>query len=241
MNNTKYAQTKKMCIFVEGQTEQIFVKKLIEEIASVKKVTVILSTARGGEKSERIHRNISQDTEEKEFFVQIIDSGNENSVVSDILENIEGLKNANFKKILGLRDLFPKKLTDLSKMKEYNQKLTKNLELDSKIIITIREIETWFLKEYTHFEKIDTRLTLEYIKILGYDLEMDNLEEDEKYSAPTKVMKQIYESLRKSYSKKKNRVEYLVDKLDYEKIYLELSERLTSLNEFLEELNGFFS
>ncbi len=58
-----YENSKKMCIFVEGQTEQIFIKKLIQEIASIKEVTVELFIARGGNKVER---NISQIDQQKE-------------------------------------------------------------------------------------------------------------------------------------------------------------------------------
>lgn len=240
MSSQEIYQMKKMCIFVEGQTEQIFIKKLIEEIASVKKVNVKLSTARGGEKSVRVQNDIFIEIEPKKYFVQIVDSGNENSVMSDVLENVKRLKESDFVKVLGLRDLFPKTLEELPKMKSANERLVKNLELEAKVMITVREIETWFLKEYTHFEKIDTRLTLDYIRSLGYDLENDDLEENENYHAPTEIMRQIYKSLNKEYSKKKNRVEYLVEKLDYEKIYLELYIKLKSLNELLKELNSFF-
>ncbi|MGL5779276.1 DUF4276 family protein [Cetobacterium sp.] len=241
MGNNTEITPKKMCIFVEGQTEQIFIKKLLEEIIAKKRLTIILSTVRGGEKIERVSVVQNETAERKEFYIQIIDSGNDNSVVSDIFDNKEQLKNANFKKILGIRDLYPKELEEYEKLSLGCNKLLRTSEIYSKVHIIIREIETWFLKEYTHLERLDTRLTLEHIRRLGFDLENDNLEKDHKYSAPAAVLNEIYKSISKNYSKKKYRIERLVNELDYEKIYTELREKLPILNELLNDIDEFFS
>ena len=39
---------KKMCIYVEGQTEQLFVEKLIEEIANKNNIAITVKSLKGG-------------------------------------------------------------------------------------------------------------------------------------------------------------------------------------------------
>ncbi|MGL5701994.1 MAG: DUF4276 family protein [Cetobacterium sp.] len=241
MQNIDEIDTKKMCIFVEGQTEQIFIKKLLEEIISLKNLTVILSTARGGQRTGRISTLDENIKSKKRYFVQIVDSGNESSVLTDILENEEKLRNANFIKILGIRDLYPKGMPDYERLCNGVNKVIRNLNTDIKVHIVIKEIETWFLKEYTHLERLDTRLTLEHLKSLNFNLDKDMLESDEKYNHPAGVLNKIYESISKNYSKKKHRIERLVSELDYAKIYLELRKELRSLDELLVELDMFFT
>ncbi len=148
-----------------------------------------------------------------------MDSGTDNRVVSDVLDNAD----------------------KLDKLKNICNREVSQLAIESKIHIVVKEIETWFLKEYSHLEKVDSRLTKEYIKNLGFDLEEDDLEMDDKYNKPSEVLKMIYQSVSRTYNKEKKRVEGLVEELDYEKLYIEIRLKLKSLNEFIIELDSFFT
>ena len=81
---------REIAIFVEGQTEQIFVKKLLEEYVGyslgleIKRITI-----RG---KERFIKITTQNSEANiEYFFLIIYVGNDEKVVSDIRENASNL------------------------------------------------------------------------------------------------------------------------------------------------------
>lgn len=42
---------KKMCIYVEGQTEQLFIEKLIQEITNKKNIAMTVKSLKGGGKT----------------------------------------------------------------------------------------------------------------------------------------------------------------------------------------------
>ncbi len=234
---------KKITIFVEGQTEQIFVERLITEIAGAKNVDIELKKSTGGRFNNRKIITIKRVTPTKQFYVLIIDSCNDERVQTDIRDRLPQLKAKGYSKVIGLRDLYPKKLEDLDKMIKYSERYINNpnIEINSKIIFAVMEVETWFLKEYTYLSKIDSKLVKEFIiNKLGYDLENDSLEENPKYYHPAKVLDEIYKLVGRRYDKTKKKVNKLVESLDYEKIYFQISKELISLNIFIKELDGFF-
>lgn len=82
----------KLAIFVEGQTEQAFVRKLLEEIAGTKNLLIEERAARGGRKDKRRMRRLDAiDADSgKKYFVMIVDCGSDERVKSDIVERYDG-------------------------------------------------------------------------------------------------------------------------------------------------------
>ena len=110
-----------------------------------------------------------------------------------------------------------------------------------KLIIAIMEVETWFLGEGSHFEKIDSSLTTSCINShLKINIEKDDLENDNKYAHPAEVLNRIYKIIGKEYDKKKDTINEIVEKLDYELIYCEVKKRLESLCNLVDCLDEFF-
>lgn len=236
---------KKLCIYVEGQTEELFVEKLITEIANKNEIAIIIKKLSGGGKNSGTEKSLTiiRDTEINEktkYYIQIINCQNDERVQSEIRENWLSMQKSGFEKVLGIRDLYPKKLEDLAKILKYMHIKDPNLKIIAKSIIAVFEIETWFLAEYNFFKKLDSRLTLEYIKNNGYDLENDKLDMDIKYHHSADILNQIYHLVGRSYDKTLVKSQFLVENLDYEKIYLELQDKLKSLKEFISELDDFF-
>ena len=73
---------KKLAIFVEGKTEQIFVNKLLREIAGTINISIEIQSQEGRKFVEVIMKDI--ETSATKFFVLIYNSGGDRRVASDI-------------------------------------------------------------------------------------------------------------------------------------------------------------
>jgi len=85
-----------------------------------------------------------------------------------------------------------------------NETLIKKASCPEKIVIcfAIVEVEAWFIAMYKLFEKIDKRLTSEYIKNkIGIDLE--NVNPETAFFHPANQMETIYRLAGKHYDKHK--------------------------------------
>jgi hypothetical protein len=189
---------KKIAIFVEGETEYDFIKRLLIEIVGQRNIEIIVFRMSGGSKEKATPRvqdlitpkvqDLSDEPNNHIFNVQAtiyISSGTE-KVNSDILEQKDSLSRAGFSKIIGLKDLrgdvnkIPLTPDDLPKIERVSRIVEQNcFPITTKIITVVMEIETWFLAETTHYIKIDKRLTREFIlsniSDLGFDPYSDNL------------------------------------------------------------------
>ncbi|MFP3089661.1 hypothetical protein LQZ21_04975 [Treponema sp. TIM-1] len=230
---------KKVAVFVEGQTEQIFADELVRHIFGHAKVAIEELRFSGKEGSRRIRTIRSVDAAPfTEYLFRIYDcqGGNENSTVkSDIREQFLGLLRESFSYIVGIRDVYP--LLDIELLKSnINLKLPNNPALPVKIFLAIREIESWFLAEENHYPLIDESLTVSHVNsIIGFDITTASTES---VNHPSFALKQIYQIAGKDYNKKKWEVERTVYVLDYENLYLNVRNRNNSLNELLTCLDG---
>jgi hypothetical protein len=230
---------KKVAIFVEGQTEQVFVDEFVRHIFGHAKVDVEILRFSGKEGVRRVRTIRSVDVESSMgYLFRIYDcqGGGENSTVkSDIREQFDRLRGESFSYILGIRDVYP--LIDLQKLKSrLSFNLPNDPSLPVEIFLAVKEIEAWFLAEENHYQLIDGSLTVPRVNsIVGIDITSDSTEV---IDHPSLVLKQIYQSVGKSYDKKKREVERIVYDLDYENLYLNVRNRNNSLNEFLTCLDG---
>lgn len=233
---------KKVAVFVEGQTEQVFADELVRHIFGHAKVAVEILQFSGKEGSRRIHtiRSVNR-ASSMEYLFRIYDcqGGGENSTVkSDIIEQFSKLKMESFSYIIGIRDVYP--LQDMSKLK---MMLNKNLPLDPvtpiTIFLAVREIEAWFMAEENHYHLINEALAISTVNsIVGFDITNDSTES---IDHPAVVLKHIYQSVGKNYTKKKWETERIVYNLDYDNLYLNVRKRNNSLNELLTCLDEFIT
>jgi hypothetical protein len=104
---------KKAAFFVEGQTELMFVRRLLEEIAGARHIAF---------REERRHAKTyivlsSGFIANQSYFVLIVDCCSDGAVASAIIERHAGLGVAGYDLILGLRDLYPLRIADLAALK----------------------------------------------------------------------------------------------------------------------------
>ncbi|MCM8535126.1 MAG: hypothetical protein NE334_04250 [Lentisphaeraceae bacterium] len=239
---------KKLAIFVEGQTEQIFVEKLIFYIADSYDICVEKRRGFGGRDHGRKFITLSSPEIEAPYYILLVDSSNDGRVLTDIREEYDGLIAQGYDKIIGLRDIYPHEYKDFRKLKKLSKHLVPKGKVQPVICFAVLEVETWFVAEYKHFKKIHQRLTPQFIKKrTGIDVTSGNLEnelypfKDELRNSPAADLNRIYNLVKRSYSKKKQQVMSIMKVLNMKEIVNEVPKRIPSLGFFLRQLDDFFS
>lgn len=231
---------KRIAIFVEGQTEQIFIHRLVREILGENKVSIVMKRSRGGATipKQEIVKGASF-SRNPDYYVLINDCGADNRVKSEIMENLENLSEKGYKYIIGVRDLYPlheKDYPRLEKGMNFLPKHYKTYRNALKIIIIIQEVETWFLAETHHLKKVDKRLNGSFInKYLGFNpFSMDVTQRRH----PSRDLNDIYRLVGKSYTKRHWQVEKLVNKLDFDNVIRNLKYDIPSLGQLVDALEN---
>ncbi|MBD2501309.1 DUF4276 family protein [Anabaena azotica] len=230
---------KKLAIFVEGQTEQIFVEKLLLEIVGYKQISIEIRKFSGG-KSNRKTETVKLGSPDSNYYVLLYDCGSYSHVLSDIRKQYISLNNNGYSKIIGLRDLEQTLLTEISKLEKSIQSNLKPLTqggIPVSVCLAVKEIEAWFLSEWNHFLKIDSSLTLQFIEQnCGFNPQLVDVEQR---LDPSEDLNFIYNLVNKTYSKNANDVQDIVNNLDYEFIYLDLVNTVKYLGYFIKEIDKF--
>lgn len=232
---------KKIAFFVEGQTEQVFIKRLVREIIGHKNLTILLKKISGGTNAPKREfiRNYSISLK-SEYIALIYDCGSDNRVKSEIIDNISSLREAGYSCIIGLRDLYPLAIEELPRLEKglkYLPYPLKKKDYPFDIVVAVREVETWFLAESSHFLKVDKKLTGRFIeKHLGFNPDLINPISREH---PSEDINRIYKLIGRSYTKKYWQVEKLVNRLDFNKIKKDIRFKIASLNDLITTIENF--
>lgn len=231
---------KKIACFVEGQTEQMFVERLFQEIAGYKNISIETYKFQGG-KSNRLSKKLhSSQVQNAPFFVLLYDCGSDSHVVSDITKQQISLTNNGYEKIIGLRDLYPKVLAQKDEIEKGIRGYLKPFQkkgIPISVNLAVMEIEAWFLAEWHHFAKIDHRLIPDFIlPKCGFELRNINVEQR---PHPTEDLQRIYQLIGRNYDKSEETSQEIINSLDYEFLYLELINSVKQLKIFIDEIDSF--
>lgn len=233
---------KKLAVFVEGQTEQLFVEKLLEEAAGRNRISIEKRQAFGGQSTKRRLKIIqaSDQNSNHKYFAQIIDCGADNRVKSDVVDNYDGLVAKGFDTILAIRDVYPDvTYNDIASLRAGLRYRVKTKPLGVIFVLGIMEIETWFISEHTHFQRIHPSITPDLIITkLGFDPRAEDIQ---LRPHPADDLDKIYRLAGFSYTKNRNVVQRTVNVLDYERLYLELPARLLDLHVLVHAIDQFLS
>lgn len=235
----------KTVLFVEGQTELIFTRELLLkyfEYSDIEIICLRLVTDSNTEKAEFDFQN-----ENATYHFQIINVGNDKSVLSAILKREKYLAKNDYKKIIGLRDMYSKEYKELSTtieenlikkfIEETNHVINNfNNEIEIRFHFAIMEIEAWFLGIQNIFEKFDKRLTNEFIaEKLATNFTL--IDPEVTFYHPANEIEKILGLIDVRYNKSKSIIEALVDCINKEEI-IELSkaEKCQSFRFFWKDL-----
>ncbi|MEL4898493.1 DUF4276 family protein, partial [Crocosphaera sp. Alani8] len=223
---------KKIAIFVEGQTEQIFVAKLLQEMAGRKNISIQIYKLQGKKKPSKHKPQLLEDRkiENSPFFALLYDCTGDSQVLSDINYQHKSLTQKNYTKIIGVRDLYPKSLEDKQKTEQADKRTIKffrETEIPIAMILAIMEVEAWFLAEYNFLSKIDKRLTSEFI-LQNYGLDLRKID-IETIPHPYDDLQKIYQLIDRNYDKKKEEVTEIVESINYQVLLSEVVKKVKQL------------
>jgi hypothetical protein len=227
----------KMAIFVEGYTEVVFLDQLIAEIANENAVRIEWRLISGGVTCPRTSRQLkaAQPDTGQEHFVIIFDCGGDDAVKTRMVKEYPHLAAAGYSKIICIRDVYPKfTYAEIATLKALLPKHVKTKPIIVDFILSIMEIEAWFLAEHSHFKKIDPAITLAAIARLGFDPAADDMQ---RRPTPAADLQSCYALGGKSYEKKNAKA--TIEALDYVHIYAGLAEKFPDLKKLCDIIETF--
>lgn len=230
---------RKLAIFVEGQTEQLFCDRLLRAVAVGRELGVELRKAWGGRNFRRaLALSARAPGRPAEHFVMIVDCGSDNRVKSDILELYDNLVATGYERIIGLRDVFPDASREqVPRLRRWLDYEVPRRPIDVHFILAIMEIEAWFLMEATHFHRLHKALTPQRVrKRVHFDPVNDNME---LRHHPAEDLNRIYQIFGGSYNKRRANTERTLDALDFGRFTTDLREKSEDLNRLVEMLENF--
>jgi hypothetical protein len=229
----------RLAVFVEGYTELILADKLITEIAGGKRVRLERRRIRGGATRRRTMRlldAIEPDTGQ-EYYLLLVDCGGDDSVKTRIREEYDNLARAGYRTVIGIRDVRPIDRADIPKLEHSLPLNVKTAPIRVFFILSIMEIEAWFMAEHTHFVAIDARLTPVFIQAnMGFDPSIDDMELRDR---PADDLNSIYGLVGQTYAK--HRSVQTVNAMDFARVYLELPPRYPYLQLLVTNIDQFLS
>ncbi len=233
---------RKMAIFVEGETEVSFTRRLIEELAGRNNVAVSVKKASGGSRNnariyQRIYAQNINDPNIKYYFL-ITNSSNDERVKSDIKDNYLSLASNGYSSVIGLRDIYPQHRRDIPNLQKYRNIGIPAGTLPVEMIFAVMETEAWFIGEYEHYTKISSTISLnDATRELGFDPRVTSAEQS---NHPASDLDKVYRLGNRRYlSKNKARIDRTVNALDYERLYLDTRSREPSLDSLINAIDSF--
>jgi len=233
---------KKIAIFVEGLTEQIFIIKFIQFLCRKNGIEIKIESLTGGAKSTK--RSIEEITvlesvnggEAVEFYFLIRNSNTDSKVKSDMIDGINTLSAAGFSKVIGLRDTYPTPKSNINNLIKFQEFGFPNpSKIPYCLLFAVSEIEAWFIAETSHFTKIHTSLNSAFIKDnIGVDIGDINIEE---IDHPAELLNNIYQLVGLAYKKNERYFQRTVDAMNLDSFTNNCSNRSKFLDLFLAEFN----
>ncbi len=237
---------RKIAIFVEGQTELITIREFILRKYCYKVSFECLELFRRGILRPAEYEYKSPDAD---VFYRIINIGNDQKVLSAILERESSLFQQGYEKVIGVRDLYSKEYRDFADHinNEVNTRIidsTNNIIERSKnhdkifLCFSIMEIEAWFLALYNILIHVNENLTVDYIQEqLGIDL--STIDPETHFFHPALTLNEIYNLQGLQYDKHKGDIEAICSNLsieDYEE--LNNSHKCNSFKNFFNQFEN---
>lgn len=232
---------RRLAIFVEGDTELRFVDRLITEIARRNDIALHHQKIVGGGRDGKIKKRIINlqtpaPITGESLYVLIVDCGGEHLVPQRIREEHESLTKKGYERIIGIRDVYPNyNHDDIPRLRRSLRYAIKTKLAPVLMILSIMEVEAWFLAEYTHFHRIDSRITPAAIDAnLGFNPETGDMS---LRPEPTNDLVAAYALGGKVY--RKGNANTTVAALDIDFIYGALADTIPDLKQLVATFDEF--
>ncbi len=214
---------KRIAIFTEGQTEQIFVRELIRRYVDASKMRLRCMELLKHKLSDAPFEHKCPDPE---IDFLIIDAHGDEGVISAIKERAgKFIEKEGYEKIIGLRDMYCDRYCELSGglisenvtntiIEDYESTINDMKYGDRiKLFFAIMETEAWFLGMYNLFQKINKILTVEHI-INELELDLKESDPQKEYFKPHVQLASVLGLCGMEYKKKKDEIEAIASNMD---------------------------
>lgn len=216
----------KIAIFVEGQSEQIFIRNILFHLVESSALSFDCMKIHGGIDIEAPYTYHAPDPS---LYFLIINVENDTRVLSAIKEREEKLFRTGFKTIIGLRDMYSREYRKRAEGSISNEINLQFIESHNSVIqsmsspkqisfhFAIMEVETWWIGMQTLLEKIHEDLNSKFIQeSLGFSL--DDINPEDYFFHPATTLKNILELVGLTYDKKRSDVESITTQITEEDI-----------------------
>ena len=187
----------KISFFVEGQTERIFLEKLLDEYFNPSELVIDSYKLIGRDRHLIRQRKTYSGVR---YYALIYEVGGDDRVVSALLDMADNMLNkAGYNHLIALRDLFRKPIGQKHKVINAVLNIFNEYSFAAKLkhVLAIMETEAWFLADCDLFSRLDPQLTPAYINNnLGIDLVNDD---PETCRHPSKVIDDIFRLIGSRY------------------------------------------
>ncbi len=211
----------KIAVFTEGQTELIFVRKILLEVIDKSKLSFECIKLHGGKEFLVPYPYTSRDPN---LHFMIVNVGNDGKVLDAIKEREKRLFAIGYQRIIGLRDMFSENYRKRSS-RVINDKVTKDFIKSAqetindmsrpdriRLYFAIMEIEAWFLSMYNLFSKINGTLSINYIEN-KLKINLKTIDPQKKFYKPSNMIVKILRLMGRKYDKSEDDSEMICSKM----------------------------
>ncbi len=239
----------KTAIFVEGQTELIFVREMLLKMFEWQNISIECYTLFVDHQHHPTEYAFP--STEAAWYFQINNVGNDKGLVTRIKNREKYLWNSGFSRIVGLRDMYSKEYKEIKKqniidpavnlkfINGYQEQIRNFSERYQDIYFhfAIMETEAWILGFKDIFQKINPDLTNEKIaQELGFNL--NEIDPELYFFHPVTNLQAIFQLSNDSYDKSKGDVNKLMSYIEKEDFdYLATSDKCESFRTFFRSVD----
>lgn len=241
--------SRKLAVFVEGQTEQVFVREFLKQWYGYD-VNVVGFDCYNLFAKEFCDAEYKYGSEDSDNYFMIVNVGNDNSVLSSIIGRLKFLRNKGFQLVVGLRDMYSSQyIKDAQKYEIVDEVSQRHVESVKEVLrdiedgvfvdfhFAIMEVEAWFMGMDGFMERLDGRLTQDFVS-QNLNISLDDDPEKTVFH-PAAELGKMYALVGKQYDKHKSDISSimsLITKDDF--LRLIYSGKCNTFKMFSESLLG---
>ena len=214
---------RRIAIFVEGQSALIFVRQMLFLLIDNSKLSFECWEWHKYELRLCLKFN-HYHSPDPDIHFTIIDSRNDEGVLTALKERERGLLERGFEKIIGLRDMYSEnyhkragsnindQVTNafINEWERVIQEMSDPSKI--KIHVSIMELEAWFLGMYSIFERINDKLSVDYIlDKLGFDLR--SVDPQKEFFHPKVKLVQVLDLVNLKYDTSRDHIEKICNQI----------------------------
>ena len=206
---------KKIAIFTEGQSDQIFIRHFLTQVIGWEKISFECWKLYAN-RMDPVPFRYAGEKAEIHFF--ILNVTNDERLLSAVKDREKRFLQKGYEKIIALRDMYSQKYSKrsggvidesiTSMFIENANRTINNMSNPSRIKMhfAIMELEAWFLGMYNMFERLNSTLSIDYIESkLGFNLSVIDPQTD--FFKPADIVGNILQLIDWQYKKSEHDIE----------------------------------